>query len=278
MSDLRVVNACYRRRSSISIRTVSHKLQWTKYRVRLALKTLGRKPYVVKVQGRLTSSQKLVRVAQLRKLLTMRRSNTILKNCWWSDESWFDLEGIVHKRQQRFWEYCHDDVPEIGQCRFPDKVMVWVAVSQHGVIGPYFFQGCVNALKYKECIEYFIDQLKRNRKVKNAVFMQDGASSHTAVTTRDLLNTAFPNRVIGKFFSMPWPPYSPDMNPMDFLVWKLLKKHVYGGGNQFESIAELKNKIRYEVKKLAKRIPLERLHKKVIGRFRRCVAQGGARI
>ena len=54
--------------------------------------------------------------------------------------------------------------------------------------------------------------------------------------------------------------------------------HVYGRRNQFESITELKNKIRYVLKKLAKRTPLERLHKQVIGRFRRCVAQGGARI
>ena len=65
---------------------------------------------------------------------------------------------------------------------------------------------------------------------------------------------------------------------MDFLVWKLLQKHVHGGRNQFESIAELKNMIRYEVKKLPKCTPLQRLQEQVIGQFRRCLAQGGARI
>lgn len=42
--------------------------------------------------------------------------------------------------------------------------------------------------------------------------------------------------------TLPWPPLSPDLNPIENL-WGLLCRDVYAGGRQFSSINELKAQI-----------------------------------
>ena len=59
--------------------------------------------------------------------------------------------------------------------------------------------------------------MKRYRCFSKAIFQQDGAPPHTAVETRDLLIKAFgEDRVIGKFFPISWPAYSPDLSRVIF--------------------------------------------------------------
>ena len=41
---------------------------------------------------------------------------------------------------------------------------------------------------------------------------------------------------------MNWPPYSPDLNPLEN-VWGILARRVYANGTQYDSLAELKQAI-----------------------------------
>ena len=72
------------------------------------------------------------------------------------------------------------------------------------------------------------------------IFMQDGASSHTANVTQDFLKETLRKRFVKK---TEWPPSSPDTNP-DF--WNTVKEKVYEGrlNNPFEDEDELKRKIK----------------------------------
>ena len=54
-------------------------------------------------------------------------------------------------------------------------------------------------------------------------FMQDGAAPYTAVSTKYVLSEIFQDRLIGKGFNIIWPPYSPDLTPIDFGLWPKLK-------------------------------------------------------
>ena len=56
----------------------------------------------------------------------------------------------------------------------------------------------------------------------SCVFMQDGASSHTANAARDFRAKKFP-LFWGKKV---WPPCSPDLNPLDFFAWGYLQAEV----------------------------------------------------
>ena len=47
------------------------------------------------------------------------------------------------------------------------------------------------------------------------VFQQDGAPAHTALATQKFLSDTFQS-----FWPKThWPPYSPDLNPLDFSIW-----------------------------------------------------------
>jgi hypothetical protein len=54
---------------------------------------------------------------------------------------------------------------------------------------------------------------------ENQVFMQDGASPHTAKATLELLKKHFGSRIISNKSEFIWPPNSPDMNLCDFYAW-----------------------------------------------------------
>ncbi|KAI6657855.1 hypothetical protein LOD99_597 [Oopsacas minuta] len=54
---------------------------------------------------------------------------------------------------------------------------------------------------------------------KPFVSQQDGAPAHTSNATQAWLRSNNPN-FIGK---EEWPPYSPDLNPMDYSIWSILE-------------------------------------------------------
>ncbi|KAI6655713.1 hypothetical protein LOD99_1855 [Oopsacas minuta] len=51
------------------------------------------------------------------------------------------------------------------------------------------------------------------------VFQQEGALAHTANTTQDWLKHNIPNFI----HKDEWPPYSPDLNPIDYFVWSIFE-------------------------------------------------------
>ena len=74
----------------------------------------------------------------------------------------------------------------------------------------------VDRQSYQECMLWFVEELKRMRMLKKSYFMQEGAAPHTAISSKYILNDIFQDRLIGKVFSIIWPPYSPDLIPIDF--------------------------------------------------------------
>ena len=75
--------------------------------------------------------------------------------------------------------------------------------------------------------------------------MQDGASSHTAQTVVSYLDTYLGKRR----WIRDWPPLSPDLNPLDFGIWSILKTKV--GERGPKSPPDLKAFIMQEVKNLS---------------------------
>ena len=55
------------------------------------------------------------------------------------------------------------------------------------------------------------------------VFQQDSAPAHRAHDTIQLLQQETPD-FIGPDF---WPPNSPDLNPVDYKIWGVLRQRVY---------------------------------------------------
>ena len=173
-------------------------------------------------------------------------------------------------------------VMPIEKQAYPVKVQVWAAVSAKGIIGPYFFHKKsksvnVNQITYQECISWFMKELKASRQYRSALLMQDGATPHTAFSTRGFLNKHFPHKIIGNDFDMPWPSRSPDLTPADFYLWPTLKQSLYTKAANFKSVASLKRAITYQMRKLSQQ-NLGFLTGTILNRWKKCVECGGKRL
>lgn len=109
--------------------------------------------------------------------------------------------------------------------------------------------------------------------MRNYWFQQDGATSHSARETMNLLNEHFPGRIISRYADFAWPPCAPDLTVPDFFLWGYLKSKVYT--NAPKTLAELKTNITDEIQKITpamlKKV-MENAHKRAID----CVqAKGG---
>ena len=75
------------------------------------------------------------------------------------------------------------------------------------------------------------------------IFVQDSARSYRSNLVQDFLEKTLKRRFVK---CVVWPPSSPDVNPLDYFFWNLVKTKVYQGraGEPFSSKEELKAKIK----------------------------------
>lgn len=102
--------------------------------------------------------------------------------------------------------------------KFPGSVMIWGCMSAQGVGRLHFVEGTVNAVKYQDILKTSLIPSIPSLKYENVyTFQQDGASCHTAKTTKTWLESkGIP--------TMEWPSNSPDLSPIETLWWKMKKK------------------------------------------------------
>jgi hypothetical protein len=174
-----------------------------------------------------------------------------LNDIWFSDESHFRINGYVNKQNMRIWGTQKPEV-YVEKSGYPQYLTVWCAISSKGFIGPYFFEDrngkrtSVNQNTYQEMISnYFIPKLHElcGLDISNQVFMQDGASPHTAKATLNFLRSYFGENIISNNTDNIWPPYSPDLNPCDYFLWGYLKDKTFVNIGNFENLDVLKAKI-----------------------------------
>ena len=86
----------------------------------------------------------------------------------------------------------------------------------------------MNQFVYKELLEEKVWPLLKHRATREQLyFMQDGATCHTTPLNLDFLRSKFAGRVISHKTDLPWPPNSPDLNPLDFFFWGHSMNHVF---------------------------------------------------
>jgi hypothetical protein len=153
---------------------------------------------------------------------------SFLYNLVFSDEAHFHINGVVNRQNFRYWDTSNPSC-YLEQPLHSPRVTVWAAIGCQGVIGPFFFQENVTGASYLELLQQqFLPAAQVFPNFNKLVFMQDGAPPHWSLAVRNWLSNTFPNRWMGRNSpNLPWPPYSPDLTPMDFFLWGWVKQHVY---------------------------------------------------
>ena len=229
------VDEIIRREPSISTRRLAQQLGLSASSVCRILKDdLKMYPYRLQVHQRLNENSMTLRYNFAADFLELDDSNQIdPSKIIFSDEAHFWLDGYINSQNFRVWG---TEKPQLtlNKPLHPKKVTAWCAMSSKFIIGPYFFEGSIDSASYRKMLEeYFLPRVMRDRLNEDHYFQQDGASPHVTEDNLRLLNGVFGPKVISRRYpdlfesGLAWPPYSPDLNPLDFFLWGYLKDKIF---------------------------------------------------
>lgn len=158
----------------------------------------------------------------------------------------------------------------------PPSVMIWAAMSEEHLIGPFFIDGRINADRYIQILrDEFIPELQRRGLMQTCHLQQDGAPPHTSMRTREFLNENFPNRWVGKYGPIPWPARSPDLTSPDNALWGIIKRNVLHAKPADRQ--ELKQTVRSAFAQFDNDI-LKKIHDRTFRRINLCIEIGGLQV
>ncbi|EZA59650.1 hypothetical protein X777_16753, partial [Ooceraea biroi] len=108
-----------------------------------------------------------------------------------SDESTFTSDGSVNTWNCRYWAQNNPHWLREIDHQHVWKVTVWCGIIERYVVGPIFFEGNLNGVRYANFIENNLPPLLENIPLQlhlNMFFQQDGCPAHTSRITRERLN------------------------------------------------------------------------------------------
>ena len=140
------------------------------------------------------------------------------------------------------------------------------------VLPVHWFQGSVDAKAYLEMLKEVVWPAIRGRATRREYwFQQDGASPHCTPEVLAFLSSKFGDRVISRRTEHFWPPYSPDLNPLDFSFWALVNKKMWEQEKDWpKSKCETRKEFLARLRHTAMTMPSEYITKIVGALARRC--------
>jgi len=258
------------RNPQISMRKVARETGISGTSVRRIVKNdLGLKPYKIQRAQLLTDENKKVRVQRCRQLLTRAAGQDIL----FTDEKIFTIEAFHNHQNDRLWA---KDSPLsdhiVTHSQHPKSLMVWAGICATGKTPLIFVNPGVKINK-----EYYLNEIlqrvvqpwaRSHFGQREWIFQQDSAPAHKAKEVQDWCTNHFP----GFIRASEWPPYSPDLNPMDYSVWSILEARACA--KPHKSLESLRRSLEREWSKLSVQ-ELRRICENFSVRLKLCIKAGG---
>ena len=98
------------------------------------------------------------------------------------------------------------------------------------IVGPYFFENVVNGNNFLNYLRTDFTNMIKHLPLANYNFMWlqlDGCPAHFSRIIRAWLDQNYRNKWIGQGGHLQWPPRSPDLTPLNFFLWGVIKDYVY---------------------------------------------------
>ena len=212
------------------------------------------RPYRLTIHHQLTEADKQRRVEMAQ---WMEDNPEVLDKVWFSDEAHFWLCGHVNSHNAVHWgEERPNEV--LHKPLHSKKITVWAAMRKdQPLVGPFFFEDeeeepiTITAERYVTlALTPFLQAIQRipGFEAEQHWLQQDGATPHTARLTLAWLRQHFAGQLISLKTEVPWAPHSPDLSPLDFMLWGYLKSLVYA--DKPATVQQLKAAIRTEMERL----------------------------
>lgn len=213
-----------------SLRSAANILNVSKSKIGEVLKKNNFKPYKFLPVQELTPRDRVNRVNFCRTILEMHyMDNNFLRNILWTDESSFSTSGLFNRRNSHVWAAENPKALREIKKQGRQTVNVWCGIIRSEIVGPFFIENVLTGHTYSQLllgeIENFLDNIPINQR-NSLIWQQDGAPPHNARVVVEFLNNRYPTW-IGRNGTIPWPPRSPDLNPLDYFLWGALKQKIY---------------------------------------------------
>lgn len=203
----------------------------------------------------------------------LNNNQEALRKTFFTDEAWFYRQGYVNSQNFRTWSAENPHV-FVETPLHPEKIGVWAAISARRLIGPIFFNGSINAERYREeILQPFFNEL-HDDELREGYFQQDGARPHCTAETLQLLRQFFDNRLISRNTEIPWPARSCDLTPCDFCLWPYIKNSIFQ--TPINNLEELRQRIIEKFEEI-NNMPqfLENAVNGIGNRVLKCIQSGG---
>lgn len=165
-------------------------------------------------------------------------------NILFTDEAGFTRDGVFNYHNTHFW--CEINPHAVHESPHQQRfsLNVWLGVLGDHLIGPHILPRKLNGRRYLRFLRRHLPGLLEDvplEQRQNLWYMHDGAPAHFAAAVRRHLTRRYGQRWIGRGGPVPWPPRSPDLNPLDFCVWGHLKTEVYS--TPVNTVEELEQRV-----------------------------------
>lgn len=200
-----------------------------------------------------------------------------LRYVMFTDEAGFTRDGIFNCHNTHIWadENPHAIRDSHHQQQF--SINVWAGIVGNQLLGPYELPGRLNGNTYLDFLngpfQDMIDEIPLQIR-RNVWLQQDGAPPHSTRRITEWLNENFPNRWIGRFGPVSWPPRSPDLTSCDFFLWGYMKNLVYS--EPIDNLQQLRRRVENAAAHIRNNPDIfENVRHSLLRRARACVEAGG---
>lgn len=239
---------------------------------RILKNVLHLKAYKLKKANALDDNNKATRLDRC-KAMKRRFANGRHRSILFSDEKIFTIEQAYNSQNDRIWSLEAPTQEEriVSRKQKPKSVMIWAGVTHNGKTPLVFVDDNmkINKESYRAILETkLLPWAQEHFGEDQWTFQQDSAPAHKSKDTQNWIRSNFPDFISKE----EWPPYSPDLNPMDYSIWSILESKACA--KPHKSVKSLKLALKKEWNKLS----LETL-KNVVDNFPKrldlCIKAGG---
>jgi len=187
------------------------------------------------VPHKLTIENKIHRTSTCAALLSRVQTAPFFDRLITGDEKW--VLYVNSKRDRQWLNPNQAPLPTVKSGRYPKKVLLCVWWDIHGIVYWELLDDkrTINAELYSQQLEKLRQNIRSSLLSRKGVILQhDNARPHTARLTREKIQK------LG-WEVLPHPPYSPDISPSDYYLFRSLQHYL--DGKEFQNKETIKTEV-----------------------------------